>query len=107
MERNLQFLFPADSGRWLSFLRIGLGLQILLYILFLDRDWNLVFGGQHSGLLGSDVGDAMTFVQSPFIPRVAWIISLLSKTVLSENAALAVIWWSLLVLAGLMLLGLF
>ena len=49
----------------------------------------------------------MTFVQGPFIPRLAWIISLLSKAGLNENAALAVIWWSLLVLAGLMLVGLF
>ena len=69
-ERNFQFLFPADSGRWLSFLRIGLGLQVLLYVLFLHRDWNLVFGGQPDGLLGRDVGDAMTFVQGPFIPRL-------------------------------------
>lgn len=106
-DRNFQFLFPADSGRWLSFLRIGLGLQVLLYVLFLDRDWNLVFGGQRSGLLGRDVGDAMTFVQSPFVPRLAWIVSLLSKAGLDENAALAVIWWSLLILGGLMLLGLF
>ena len=105
--KNFQFLFPADSGHWLSFLRVGLGLQVLLYVLFLRRDWNLVFGGQHDGLLGRDVGDAMTFVQSPFIPRLAWIISLLSKAGLNEYAALAIIWWSLLVLAGLMLLGLF
>lgn len=105
--KNFQFLFPVDSGHWLSFLRVGLGLQVLLYVLFLRKDWNLVFGGQYDGLLGRDVGDAMTFVQSPFIPRQAWIISLLSKAGLNENAALAVIWWSLLALAGLMLFGLF
>ncbi len=106
-DNHFQFLFPADSGRWLSFLRIGLGLQVLLYVLFLDRDWNLLFGGQHNGLLGRDLGDAMTFVQSPFIPRLAWIISCLSKVGLNENAALALVWWSLLVLGGLMLMGLF
>ena len=106
-DKNFRFFFPADSGRWLSFLRIGLGLQVLLYVLFLDRDWNLLFGGQHTGLLGRDLGDAMTFVQSPFIPRLAWIISCLSKVGLNENAALALVWWSLLVLGGLMLMGLF
>src|SRR5262249_53801269 len=101
------FLFPGDNGRWLSFLRLGLGLQILLYVLFLRQDWNLVFGGAHSGLLGRDVGDAMTVVQSPFIPRLPWIISFLAKAGLDEKAELALIWCSLLVLGGLMLLGLF
>lgn len=106
-EKYFQVLFPADTGRWLSFLRIGLGLQVLLSVWFLGADWNLVFGGQHSSLLGRDVGDAMTVVQSPFIPHLAWIISFLSKAGLDENAALALVWWSLLALGGLMLLGLF
>lgn len=106
-NRNFQFLFPAQTGHWLSFLRIGLGLQVLLYVLSLNRDWNLIFGGPPQGLLGRDVGDAMTFVQSPLIPRLAWIISPLSKAGLNESAALAVVWWALLVLGGLMLLGLF
>lgn len=106
-KRNFQFLFPADTGRWLSFLRIGLGLQVLLYVLFLRRDWNLVFGGPENGLLRRDVGDAMTVVQSPFIPRLGWVISVLSKAGMSESAALALIWWSLLALGGLLLFGLF
>lgn len=102
-----RFSFPADSGRWLSFLRIGLGLQVLLYLLFLRRDWSLVFGDPHSGLLGRDVGDAMTVVQSPFVPNLTWIILPLSKTGLNEGAALALVWWSLLILGGFLLLGLF
>jgi hypothetical protein len=107
VAKNLQFLFPADTGRWLSFLRIGLGLQVLLYVLLLGRDWDVVFGGLHTGLLGRDVGDALTVVQSPFIPHLGWIISLLSKVGLTENTTLALIWWSLLLLGGLMLIGLF
>jgi len=104
---NGRFLFPADNGRWLSFLRLGLGLQVLLYVLLLRQDWNLLFGGPANGLLGRDVGDAMTVVQSPFVPHLDWITSLLSKAGLNENAALAFIWWLLLVLGALMLLGLF
>jgi hypothetical protein len=107
MAREESFLFPADNGRWLSFLRIGLGLQVLLYVLFLRWDWTLIFNGPQNGLLGRDVGDAMTVVQSPFIPRLGWIIFLLSKTGLDENAALALIWWSLLIFGGLLLVGLF
>ncbi len=105
VEKNR--LFPSDTGCWLSFLRIGLGIQVLLYVLFLRQDWDLVFGGLNSGLLGHEVGDAMTAAQSPFIPRLAWIISLSAKAGLNEGAALALIWWSLLVMGGLVLLGLF
>lgn len=106
-EKKLRFLFPADTGRWLSFLRIGLGLYILVYGLFLRRDWNLVFGGSDSGLLGREVGDAMAVVQSPMIPRLGWNTFLLSKAGLNENPALMLIWWSLVVLGGLMVLGVF
>lgn len=106
-EKTFQFLFPADTGRWLAFLRIGLGLQVLLYVLLLGRDWEVILGGPGSGLVGRDVGDAMTVVQSPFIPQLTWIISPLSKAGLNENTALALIWWSLLLLGGLMLVGLF
>ena len=106
-KNTFEFLFRSDTGRWLSFLRMGLGLQVLFSVLSLRADWNLVFGGGHSGLLGREVGDAMTVVQSPFIPHLDWIVSLLSKTGVNENAALALVWWSFLVLGGLMLLGLF
>src|SRR5215510_3880216 len=101
MKKIFAFLFPAESRRWLSFLRIGLGLQILLFCLLLGSDWNLIFRGQDHGLLGRDVAEAMTVVQSPFIPRLAWITFLLQHLGLSEEAALAVIWWSLLALGGL------
>ena len=107
MKKIFTFLFPAESGRWLSFLRIGLGLQILLYCLLLRSDWNRIFLGQDHGLLGRDVAEAMTVVQSPFIPRLAWITFLLRHLGLGEEAALAVIWWSLLALGALVLLGLF
>ena len=106
-EKTFQFLFPADTGRWLSFLRVGLGLQLLFSVLFLRADWNVIFTGEHAGLVGREVGNAMTVVQSPFIPRLDWIVSLLSKAGINESAALALVWWCLLVLGGLMLLGLF
>src|SRR5215471_4005913 len=107
MKTPFAFLFPIESSRWLSFLRIGLGLQLLLYTWLLRSDWNLIFRGQEDGLLGRDVAEAMSVVQSPFIPRLTWITFLLRHLGLGEEAALTVIWWSLLLLAGLFLLGLF
>lgn len=107
MKKIFVLLFPAEGGQWLALLRLGLGLQIVLYGLLLRSDWNLIFGSQDHGLLGRDVGEAMSVVQSPFIPRLAWITFLLRHLGLGEEAALAAIWWSLLIVGGLVLLGLF
>jgi hypothetical protein len=99
----LKFLFPADSGRWLSFLKVGLGVAILLYSLSLRADWNRIFAGADQGLLGREVGEAMLAVQSPLIPRLGWITFLFHGVGLRDSVALSAIWWSLLIVSGLLI----
>ncbi len=106
-KRRFGFLFPADTGRWLFILRVGLGLEILFYTLSLRNDWNLIFGGSGEGLLGLDVADAMAIVQSPLIPRLGWFIFLSQQVGLDESLTLSAIWWCLLTLGCLLVLGLF
>ncbi|MGB8476036.1 MAG: HTTM domain-containing protein [Candidatus Acidiferrum sp.] len=106
-DQRFGFLFPADTGRWLFILRVGLGLEILFYTLSLRSDWNLIFGGSGHGLLGRDVADAMTVVQSPLIPRLGWFIFLFQQIGLDESLALSAIWWCLLTLGCFLILGLF
>ncbi len=106
-EQRFGFLFPADTGRWLFILRVGLGLEILFYTLSLRSDWNLIFGGSGHGLLGRDVADAMAVVQSPLIPRLGWFIFLFQQIGLDESLALSAIWWCLLTLGCFLILGLF
>ena len=106
-KRRFGFLFPADTGRWLFILRVGLGLEILFYTLSLRSDWNLIFGGSGHGLLGRDVADAMAVVESPLIPRLGWFIFLFQQIGLDESLALSAIWWCLLTLGCLLILGLF
>ena len=106
-KQTRSFFFPPDPGQWIVILRVGLGLEILLYALSLRGDWNLIFGRSTQGLLGREVADAMALVQSPLLPRLSWITLLCQRIGLSENTALALIWWSLLVLASLLVLGLF
>ena len=101
------FLFPPDSGRWLKILRVGLGLELLLYTLSLRSDWNLIFGGSGQGLLGNDVADAISTVQSPFIPRLGWITFAFGQIGLNEGIALAAAWWALVALGCLLVVGLF
>lgn len=101
------FLFPRDSGCWLNVLRLGLGLELLSFTWLLRRDWNAFFGGPHYGLLGREVAEAMTTVQSPFIPRLGWIVFGFKKSGLTEDIGVAAVWWALVILAGLLILGLF
>jgi len=86
---------------------VGLGLELLLYTLSLQSDWNVIFGGPGQGLLGNDVADAMSAVQSPFIPRLGWIIFAFRQIGLNEGIALAAAWWALVVLGCLLVVGLF
>ena len=37
------FLFAAETDKWLAALRIGLGLQVTVYALFLRSDWHYLF----------------------------------------------------------------
>src|SRR5438067_969329 len=44
-KRILQFVFPAEFDAWLAVLRLGLGLQVMLYALSLRNDWNYLLTG--------------------------------------------------------------
>jgi len=69
-ERILQFLFPAGSDTWLAVLRLGLGLQVVLYALSLLNDWNYLFAATGSGLVSRNLGEAILSLESPFVPRL-------------------------------------
>src|SRR5438132_6900878 len=88
-ERTLEFLFPSSSDNWLAILRIGLGLQVILYCLSTRRDWNRLFAGNGAGWISRDLLEAMLTAQSRFAPRFGWLLSIGSRLGLSENIVLA------------------
>src|SRR6266487_3692588 len=67
------FLFPLETDRWLTVLRIGLGLQLAVYTLFLKNDWHYLFAGTAKGLVSRELGEAITSLDSPFIPKLGWL----------------------------------
>lgn len=106
-EHATNFLFPADSGHWVSTLRIGLGVEIVFYSWSLRTDWNYLFGGTGKGLISRELFEALLSTQSPLIPRLGWLVSLCHSLGLSESFALSLT-WSLLLGAGCsLILGLF
>src|SRR5207302_9041981 len=106
-ERSMHFLFPRETDAWLAVLRIGLGLQMVAYALFLRSDWHYLFASSGKGLVGREVGEAITSFDSPLIPTFGWLVALGRNFNISEDTMLSVTWVCLLSTGCLLLLGLF
>jgi hypothetical protein len=106
-KRILQFLFPAGSDTWLAILRLGLGLQAILYALSLLNDWNYLFAATGSGLVSRNLGEAILSLESPFVPRLGWLIALGAHVGLGEETVLSAAWICLVAAGCGLLAGLF
>jgi hypothetical protein len=105
-RRLTKFFFRRDSDRWLSLLRFGLGVVLLIYVWSLRRDWIDLFGGSQSGLIGRPLFEALVSIQSPLIPRLGWLVALGAQIGLSEKLSLLLAWGALLAAAVFLILGL-
>lgn len=107
LEKVERFLFPAVSDRWLTILRIGLGLQVTLYCLSLRSAWGLLFSEHGSALIERKLTEAILDVYGPLIPRLGWLIPVGQFFALSEETMLFVAWIGLLSAGICLVLGLF
>jgi hypothetical protein len=105
-QRFLAFLFPPETDTWLSVFRLGLGLQVTLYALFLRSDWHYLFSSSGKGLVGRELGEAITSFESPLIPKFGWLIAIGRLLNISEETVLTIAWVGLLSSGCLLLLGL-
>ena len=87
-ERLEAFLFPAKSSTWIATLRIGLGLQVMVYTLSLWHDWNSLFSATSNGLIRRDLTEAILSLDNSFIPRLGWLVTLAQQIGLTEETAL-------------------
>src|SRR5438093_10927726 len=94
--RALKFLFPPETETWLAVLRSGLGLQVVLYALFLRSDWHYLFLSSGKGLVGREVGEAISSFDSALIPTFGWLVALGRNLNMSEEAVLSGAWVCLL-----------
>jgi Vitamin K-dependent gamma-carboxylase len=90
-------LFPVETDHWLAFLRVGLGVQVVFYALSLENDWNYLFAGIGHELIGPKLAEALLSTESPFVPRLGWLIALGARVGLGEWIVLSIAWWILLV----------
>jgi hypothetical protein len=105
-QHFLGFLFRSESDTWLTVFRIGLGLQVTLYTLFLRSDWHYLFASSGKGLVGRELGEAVSSFDSPLLPKFGWLIAVGRDLNMSEEAVLTVAWVCLMSAGCLLLLGL-
>jgi len=101
-----RFLFPVETDTWLALLRVGLGFQVMLYIWSLRHDWNHLLAN-HDGLISRRVSEAILSVQTPFVPRLGWLVVLGSQVGLKEQTVLSLVWMVLLIAGGGLIFGIF
>jgi hypothetical protein len=106
-QRLVGFLFPFETDTWLAVLRSGLGLQVVVYALFLRSDWHYLFLSSGKGLVGREVGEAISSFDTALIPTLGWLVALGRNLNVREEAVLSGAWVCLVSAGCLLLLGLF
>jgi hypothetical protein len=107
IRRRLEdFLFPAKSDTWMALLRVGLGLQVTVYSLSLWNDWIYLFAADNDSLISRDLSEAILSLDSSFIPRLGWLVTLGGQMGLSEQVTLRISLVCLLGSGVCLLLGL-
>ena len=87
-----RFLFPSQSDHWLSILRIGLGLQLIVYAISSRRDWIALYSIGPDSLVSRDLTEAILTADSPLIPRLGWLTHAEGSLGLSEPTLLFLAW---------------
>ncbi len=95
-DRLEDLFFPAVSDRWLAVLRIGLGVQIVVYCFSLYGEWQDLFALDGGGWISRDLTEAILTANSSLIPRMGWLIALGNRLGLGEAAILTLSWGCLL-----------
>jgi uncharacterized membrane protein YphA (DoxX/SURF4 family) len=98
------WFFSGTSDHWLATLRIGLGLQLVLYCITSRADWLQMFTLHPGSFVTRDLTEALVTLGAALVPRVSWLISVGEFIGLSEATVLWVVWSGLLA-AGLCLVA--
>jgi hypothetical protein len=106
-RKAIDFLFPAGSDQWLTILRLGLGLVVVLYVSALRADWHYLLGGSGTGLISRELSEAVLSSESPLIPRLGWLVAVGRSFGRTEQFTLSLALGCLLAAGLLLLPGLF
>ncbi len=99
------FIFPREGDRWLTILRVGLGLQFAIYALTVRTSWSVLFGQSGNGLVSRELSELLSSAQSPLLPKLEWLLSAMERIGLHGSSALSLIWFALLATACSLMAG--
>jgi uncharacterized membrane protein YphA (DoxX/SURF4 family) len=99
-KRLLKFLFPPETDHCLAILRVGLGVEVMLYSMSLRHDWTYLLSGTVRRL-----AEGLLSLQSHFVPRLGWFVSLAAQFGVEENRLLLAAWVCLLIAGCGLLIG--
>ncbi len=99
------FFFAPATDNWLALLRLGLGSQLACYCLALNSSWSLFLSGTEQGLITREFAEVMVSSQSPFIPRISWLIIAGNWVGLEEQTSLTLVWFALFLAACCLVAG--
>lgn len=106
-DRLAEFLFSDESDQWLTVLRIGLALEVILYCLSITGDWNSLLAGTGRGLISRELAETMLSSESAFVPRIGWLVTIGHGLGLSEDVVLNLVWIATLCAGMFLLAGIF
>jgi hypothetical protein len=101
------FLLPDESDRWLTLLRLGLGLLVVLYALSLLNDWSYLFAMRGAAVVTRDLAEGLLALQTRLVPRLGWLVIAGESFGLREGTVLSLTWFCLLCAGVCLLLGIF
>jgi hypothetical protein len=101
------WFFGGSSDNWLAALRIGLGLELLLYCVTSRADWQEMFATLPGSFVTRDLTEAIVTIGSALVPRMGWLIAAGQSFGLSESTLLSLVWIVLLAAASCLVIGLF
>jgi hypothetical protein len=102
-----EWFFGGTTDNWLAALRIGLGLQLVLYGIISRADWRQMFARDPGSFVTRDLTEALVTLGSALVPRVSWFISAGEFIGLSEATVLWVVWSALLAAGLCLVVGIF
>lgn len=101
----MTLLFPKESDGWISHLRIGLGIQLVLYCLSSRREWIATFMTGEKIVSARDVSETLVAMESSLIPRLEWFLRIAAGVGIPGHTALWMIWSVILLSGGMLIAG--
>jgi len=103
----LAFFFSPASDLWLALLRIGTGLELLLYCASLRGDWSHLFASNGEGLISRDLTEAVVSAEGGLIPTVSWLARGGAAVGLTDTVTVTAVWFVLVSASIFLVLGIF